>query len=220
MSKNIWYVINDVKCFLVLFCTLEDSSSFKSSNTLETLLQSRYKLAHWIKDCQKRKTRKLYNTEMQRQELFFHWNQCLNGTTPLLPNVETSHTVLCLMGLPSTGIFNMYPLMDHSIIKVTLMDVSDINCNYVFIYQVTLARRQRKVFQCSSQTANCLPYTVEASYCSFQCWTSSRNRISIFAFFGLVRLGIEPLQTPYLFNHWLLLIYPQWPYNLIVFPIY
>ena len=45
-----------------------------------------------------------------------------------------------------------------------------------------MPRRQRKdlsVFESSCHLPTCLPHTAEASYCPFNCWTSSRKAVNI-----------------------------------------
>ena len=61
------------------------------------------------------------------------------------------------------------------------------NCNYIFIHQVALARRQRRdlsVFESSCHLPICLPHTMEASHCPFNCRTSSREAVNT-NFYGL-----------------------------------
>ena len=59
-----------------------------------------------------------------------------------------------------------------------------------------MARRQRRdlsVFESSCHLPTCLPHTVKASRCSFNCWTSSREAVN--SNFYWTRPGIEPEST-------------------------
>ena len=55
------------------------------------------------------------------------------------------------------------------------------HCNCNFIHQVASARRQQKdlsVFESSCNLPTYLPHTAEASYCPFNCGTSSREAVN------------------------------------------
>ena len=61
--------------------------------------------------------------------------------------------------------FNLFKIFDPGPIVTAIIKH--------FIHQVALARRQRRESSCHLPT--CLPHTVEASHCPFNCWTSSRK---------------------------------------------
>ena len=61
-----------------------------------------------------------------------------------------------------------------------------INCKYVLIYQVDLARTEKKIVWSLSEAAICLPHTVEASHCPFCYWTSSKLAVNSNSYHVLV----------------------------------
>ena len=52
------------------------------------------------------------------------------------------------------------------------------NCNYILFTKLPWPGDSEVTFRSSGQAAppTCLPHTVEASHCPFNCWTSSRER--------------------------------------------
>ena len=57
--------------------------------------------------------------------------------------------------------------------------LQSIAITFFFIYDLGLVKRQRKDLSVleSSQAATCLPHTAEASPCTFNCWTSSKEAV-------------------------------------------
>ena len=77
------------------------------------------------------------------------------------------------------------------------------HCNNIFIHQVALARRQRRdisILESRYHLPTCLPHTVEASHCPFQCRKSSRKAVNN-TFFSLwfdpTRDRARDCQTPF-----------------------
>ena len=82
------------------------------------------------------------------------------------------------------GIQNLLNFLNFAVAQLTVPDRCVLKLLQLyshFNYQVASARtrhRDRLVFESSCPLPTCLPHTVKASHCSFQCLTSSKEAVN------------------------------------------